>query len=860
MLKFLKILFSNIILILTCVGHANAQTIVDTTPFPNSMINTNSDLNTTGDGYKAIPYKDRFYLFNHHNRHADNPFYCVDRNTNTACNGSSWPKKLLVDSTGVGTTTGDTPESFAILNDRLYYPVTKFPPGTTYSGPNNSASASPDSWGMSCFDLVTNSSCGYFPLSTNPNSRNFQVAIEGPFEKNGKFYFLDLDMEFHCVTFTGVTPSGCGSVSLTAFNLPAFADPSTGNGDMHSSGGHIAAVLGPDGSGFQDNIYLTVNYHGNLTEKRAICMNSVTMTPCWSQAKSFSSRERYTGGGPIDTYNFSNYIFYDTSLQPVSLCNKGSGLQSCLRLSNGDDTSLIHAQLNTIMAPFPLTNGFGGEVYLEGKTYFPDWLNSRIFCVDWSGPSLCTGFPLNSPTFTREYAMTKDDANCIWALGHESELWSLDPYTRSVPCNRGSFTQIVMKEGCDTSWHDIFIDDIDPSDYSSLIIRVKNNQGVWVEFDVLPPNNQISLSDPQFQNMNTLEYQVEAVFASGVDNYTQVPQVNVRTIDSDDCGPSEPTSGCPDCELCCPPWSESQFAKIFEDEGIPGVDFKFRIDLGYDPSVSSLMQNYTNYAAGLDPNVTSVGVIFWAADCVDNFPVPFAACSNGNPSINLFAEAYSWDAGLTTPAPYKSIYNFVGNSWNWVNPYSPIEHDALRNRAYQVWSFPFAKYADGSIKLFGFWDDDCQTGTVQVNHQRAFRLKPTNGGNDNFQNLNADKLRKLKGGQRIIEQLRKMEKAAKNTKLDPTKTKWTSWINSDRQSGNGDYETVSGLSKAGKICSNPVDIQCRTSRNKKDWTSNGENMTCNVSEGSLCSNKQQKDGRCEDYEARFLCPVKVDAP
>ena len=84
-------------------------------------------------------------------------------------------------------------------------------------------------------------------------------------------------------------------------------------------------------------------------------------------------------------------------------------------------------------------------------------------------------------------------------------------------------------------------------------------------------------------------------------------------------------------------------------------------------------------------------------------------------------------------------------------------------------------------------------------------------------------------------------------------TKWTSWLNSDRPGGSGDYEIIDTLSKRFSVCSDPVDIQCRTTRGKTDWKKAGEKYQCDVSRGGLCANNSQKDRRCQDYEVRLLC-------
>lgn len=106
----------------------------------------------------------------------------------------------------------------------------------------------------------------------------------------------------------------------------------------------------------------------------------------------------------------------------------------------------------------------------------------------------------------------------------------------------------------------------------------------------------------------------------------------------------------------------------------------------------------------------------------------------------------------------------------------------------------------------------------------------------------------------MIKSIEQIIKASKTPETKPIKTEWTQWYNTDRPSGNGDYQTIQGLTEKGLACPKPADIECRDSRTKVDSSKNGETVTCNVTEGGNCVNKLQSDGRCNDYEVRLLCP------
>jgi|GEM_PF-4129292 len=83
-------------------------------------------------------------------------------------------------------------------------------------------------------------------------------------------------------------------------------------------------------------------------------------------------------------------------------------------------------------------------------------------------------------------------------------------------------------------------------------------------------------------------------------------------------------------------------------------------------------------------------------------------------------------------------------------------------------------------------------------------------------------------------------------------SEWTSWLNRDLPTGNGDYETLPDFLSGGAACANPIAIECRT-LSGVDYRQVGQNYTCQPSTGGFCRNAEN-DGGCMDYEVRFLCP------
>lgn len=82
--------------------------------------------------------------------------------------------------------------------------------------------------------------------------------------------------------------------------------------------------------------------------------------------------------------------------------------------------------------------------------------------------------------------------------------------------------------------------------------------------------------------------------------------------------------------------------------------------------------------------------------------------------------------------------------------------------------------------------------------------------------------------------------------------KWTGWLNRDRPSGSGDFESLRDFQKAGKACPHPLAIECRTLAGVP--MPHGAGYVCKPDTGGICDNRKLPQGkRCEDYRVRFCC-------
>jgi len=84
---------------------------------------------------------------------------------------------------------------------------------------------------------------------------------------------------------------------------------------------------------------------------------------------------------------------------------------------------------------------------------------------------------------------------------------------------------------------------------------------------------------------------------------------------------------------------------------------------------------------------------------------------------------------------------------------------------------------------------------------------------------------------------------------------WTSWLDRDNPSGNGDYETLTDFINSGQSCENPSKVEWKTVNGEKF---SSQNLHVDKSFGFYCLNSENPSG-CKDYEVRFYCGVDEPA-
>jgi hypothetical protein len=387
------------------------------------------------------------------------------------------------------------------------------------------------------------------------------------------------------------------------------------------------------------------------------------MKPCWDVAKIFSN------GEGVDV-NFSNFIHFDSVGTPISLCTRGGNPLSCLSLQDGADTSLDHNNFNSAISPSGF--GLGVEVTIGNKTYFPAYVGSQIFCYDWASETACSGFPVRSGvSFPQDYALEVDDAGCMWALGDNSKLWSLDPITRVSPCNIGKISNVVAKSCSSADWMNFEVSGITASDYESLEVRIKDSNGEWITFNLLDPaNSPIRLDGASFISATSLEYEVEAAFASGVTEYTTTPVITItdNLPEGSECVPDPDES----FDFCCTPWTKSALENSFQIITEPGggLNANFTFEYQGNATTDTQIDAYVNYIKTIKPTIDNLGVDF---ELKDHGSGDLPSSGNGTAITGLIQpgiQTVTWPSG----APASNFWDgFPMKVNHWYGVHSKVK-------------------------------------------------------------------------------------------------------------------------------------------------------------------------------------------
>ncbi|MFN3263344.1 MAG: hypothetical protein ACK42C_00405 [Aquificaceae bacterium] len=451
-----------------------------------------SSFNVTGggDGYRAFPYRHmasggklRIYFINHHEPMFNNTstgqiFKCVDTLTGNYCSG--FPKNLPKgDGSGKFSSSGMYDEEYYIdSSGRLYYAVT----------------ANDKEFGLGCYNLETDTECGFYKLGVNPTKT--WSYVKGPWKVGNELYMVGGDRKLYCLDATNPANFCMGlSGYYTGFSFPAgaFLDPNTAGTTMSPN---MSFGPGVFGEVVGSRIYFITDSHANAIPKtlRSFCFDTVTKSPCagWTVSSQ-------THGTPM-TYPrvWSSFIYYNNAMNPVHICARLNGLsQYCFSLSSG-----LPSSPPVVFSGLSLNTGFGSEITMGSRSYFPDFMYQamssnpgRVLCWDWS-----TGAPC-APTWEykswthptkgnpRDYTVNVDDKGCIWVVGDNAPaMWYFDPakppdrngHAGKCESREGKFEQTFQPwQYCSGPkpflWLRVDVANASLSDFSKLEIRIKDS-------------------------------------------------------------------------------------------------------------------------------------------------------------------------------------------------------------------------------------------------------------------------------------------------------------------------------------------------------------------------------------------------
>ena len=321
--------------------------------------------------------------------------------TSFGCTGAcvgTWPKRLpFGDSSGQSSATSEATET-AIIGKRLFYPVSR----------------STDS-GIACYDMETDSECGYELLSSIGAPLGKRIAIDGIQKIGSSLYIMDGNAVVYKVNVaaSGVM-SSAGSFDMTTLGIPTNSW-NWGGPNMYGIGSKI------DGN----KIYF---FNGHFPNGTGVvgCFDTTIMGGCsgWGNVKSVPR---------LNSFAVNTFFHYSTSMVKTAICIADTNSIQCLDLSTGTTVSRVN-----ILSSFPLDSDFptGSELTVGTKTYFPSMNKDFVYCYDWANTSVCSTSTLtdNVPGNANNYAITLAKDGCAWVYGHANVMWSFNPQTGSVPC------------------------------------------------------------------------------------------------------------------------------------------------------------------------------------------------------------------------------------------------------------------------------------------------------------------------------------------------------------------------------------------------------------------------------------------
>jgi hypothetical protein len=387
--------------------------LVSTVQAP-AALSFNISAATGGDGYTPIVYKNTagetriFSIFHHRTPSGtatpNSNVNCVIATLNTTCPG--YPKYFssLSGSSNSGPDdiyTSSLPH-YAQNGSKLYY----------------AAQRAADN-GVACFDLESNTNCGYYQLGNlAAHSSGNPASVDGLERSGDRVFSFGADVQAYCLDLSTLT--ACSGqpypVAGAPEGMPAY------NG---------ASLILPHESA-AGRLYFAVNYStaSPASGARLTCFDPGTNARCSGWTSESVPTPSYEARSVFPTLNAS-----------------GAATGICAAANPSDGPTCFDLSSNAVAAPADLfagvTSSSGARVVEETtigtKTYFAIYKSNSgaAVCYDWATSAHCSGF--NSPHFwptvnggnTRDYGYTYYQ-KCMYGLGDAGYIWTFDPVTGHV--------------------------------------------------------------------------------------------------------------------------------------------------------------------------------------------------------------------------------------------------------------------------------------------------------------------------------------------------------------------------------------------------------------------------------------------
>ena len=562
-------------------------------PFPGG--DTTPTNSGDGDGFAPIPYTalngdKRFYYTNHHKPHTYPVFGCIG-----ACGTFTTPKKLPDgDPSSLDTTSTSGRPQTEIINRKLYYEVTRA---------NDS--------GIGCYDLETNSECGYIKLSNLGRSNGAESSIDGLKRVGNSLYVMDGNgIVYRVNVASNGTMSSAGSFDTTTIGM------TTNSIIMDNASNSYSYAISSDVAG--NKIFFT---KGDVSSanRRLVCIDATTLSQCagWSGAKVVPTLEKW---------GVNSFIHYNNSMTPDGICIGGSnqyGVQRCFDLNSGANITL-----STPFAASSITHAHGFEATVGTKTFFPSASTNKVFCYDWAAGSACTP-PFTTKSNTKVYGAAVDDKGCVWIYGHNNNLWSIDPNTGTTPCAKDTMVledtydasnNWCASKGVKWSYNQFKVTGITAGEFSDLNVTFYDVNGNVILTQTIPTNGtpfSINLATAPFTPNAPIHYKIEGV-RSGTGNVHSNPPIVTIGVD----GP--PREFCFQTTIPCPITGEVYNSATVGLKDAPAIDDRDEV------------------------------VVDGELVCKDTQPEPPTQCLNVEPKVTCTQAGWKVELNSFTPVNYSA--------------------------------------------------------------------------------------------------------------------------------------------------------------------------------------------------------------